>query len=94
MKKILIACGSGIVTSTAVHDKVSKLLDENGFANQYSITQCKISETVPKSAQYDFLIGTTMAPEGLECDFISGIPFLTGMNTEPTKEKILELMKK
>ena len=49
MKKILLACGSGICTSTAVHQKVAQMLDDKGFAGQYEITQCKVSEAPSES---------------------------------------------
>lgn len=94
MKNILLACGSGIATSTVVHKKIADILDENGFQGQYKITQCKVSEAPAKSANYDFLIATTMPPKGLECDFVSGVCFLTGVNTTPAIGKIFELMKK
>ena len=44
MKKIVLACGSGIATSTAVAQKVSALLNDNGYEGQYEIVQCAISE--------------------------------------------------
>ena len=34
MKNILLACGSGIATSTVVHKKIADILDENGFQGQ------------------------------------------------------------
>ena len=43
MKKILLACGSGICTSTAVHKKVEEMLISKGYAGQFEITQCKVS---------------------------------------------------
>lgn len=39
MKKIVVACGSGIATSTAVEAKVKDLLDNNGLSGQYTITK-------------------------------------------------------
>ena len=36
MKEIVIACGSGIATSTAVAAKIAELLDSNGFNGQYA----------------------------------------------------------
>ena len=44
MKKIVLACGSGVATSTAVAKKVSDLLNANGYEGQYEIVQCAISE--------------------------------------------------
>lgn len=94
MKNILLACGSGIATSTAVHGKLSKILDEKGYKGKYKITQCKISEAPNKSSQYDFLIATTMAPKGLKCPYIKGVSFLTGINNQKTIDEILDLMEK
>ncbi|WP_270364345.1 hypothetical protein [Enterococcus malodoratus] len=50
MKNILLACGSGIATSTAVNGKISKVLDDNGYKGKYKITQCKILSHIPMEA--------------------------------------------
>lgn len=92
MKRILLACGSGICTSTAVNRKLSDMLDKNGFKGQYKIDQCKISEMVGLSDNYDFCIATTMKPTNLNKPFVSATTFLTGIGMEQTFEKIKELM--
>ena len=92
MKNILLACGSGIATSTVVHSKIASILDEKGYKGKYKITQCKVSEAPAKSANFDFLIATTMPPKGLECEFVSGVCFLTGVNTQASIDRIVELM--
>jgi len=93
MKRILLACGSGICTSTAARVKVEKLLNDNGFEGQYKIEQCKIAEVASKSANFDFVIATTMQPNGVKCPFLSGICFLTGIGVDKITKEILELMK-
>ncbi|MBY4797755.1 PTS sugar transporter subunit IIB [Collinsella sp. AGMB00827] len=92
MKKILLACGSGICTSTAVNKKVEEMLNSKGFAGQFEITQCKVSEAPAKSANYDFLIATTMAPAGLKCPYVNGIPYLTGVGVDAAEQEIVRLM--
>lgn len=92
MKNILLACGSGICTSTAVRGKIEKILDEKGFKGQYKIVQCKVGEAPAMSSNYDLLIATTMAPQNLSCPFVPGVCFLTGVNTQPSIDKIIELM--
>ncbi|MCR1898703.1 PTS sugar transporter subunit IIB [Irregularibacter muris] len=94
MKNILLACGSGICTSTAVRNKVAQILDEHGYKGKYKITQCKVAETPAMSSNYDFLISTTMVPKELKCPFVPGVCFLTNVNTQPSIDKILELMEK
>ena len=91
-KRIMFACGSGICTSTAVRKKVEAMLDENGFKGQYEITQFKISECPAQSVNYDFLVATTMAPNGLKCPYVNGIPYLIGRGTDVPNKAILELM--
>ncbi len=94
MKKIVLACGSGVATSTAVAQKVSSLLDDNGYKGQYHIVQCAIAEAASQCADAELLIATTVAPAGITCDFISGLPFLTGMGLADTQQKILDIMAK
>lgn len=93
MKRILLACGSGVCTSTAARLKVEKILNDNGYKGQYKVEQCKIAEVASKSSDFDFVIATTMKPNGVKCPFLSGICFLTGMGIEKTTKEMLELMK-
>ncbi|WP_414732567.1 PTS sugar transporter subunit IIB [Acetobacterium carbinolicum] len=93
MKAILLACGSGICTSTAARVKVEKLLDANGYKGQYKIEQGKIAEVAAKSSSFDFVIATTMKPDGVKCPFINGICFLTGVGVDQVTKEILALMK-
>jgi PTS system galactitol-specific IIB component len=92
MKNIILACGSGIATSTAVAAKVKDLLDSNGFDGQYKITQCAIAEAVGKSADADLLIATTVKPDGIQCPYIAGVPFLTGIGRADAEKQILDFM--
>lgn len=94
VKNIILACGSGIATSTAVAKKVSDFLDANGLAGQYSITQCAIAEAVNRAESADLLISTTVVPDGLPCPYVNGVPFLTGMGRPAAEQQILEILKK
>jgi len=93
MKRILLACGSGVCTSTAARVKVQKILDEHGYKGQYKVEQCKIAEVASKSGDFDFVIATTMKPDGVKCPFLNGICFLTGVGVDKVTKEILELMK-
>ena len=61
MKKIVLACGSGVATSTAVAKKVSDLLNANGYEGQYEIVQCAISEAAANCEGADMLVATPPA---------------------------------
>ena len=94
MKKIVLACGSGIATSTAVAQKVTDLLNANGYEGGYEIVQCAIAEAKDACEGADLLIATTVAPDGIACPYVSGVPFLTGVGRPAAEEQILEIMGK
>ncbi|MCB7064188.1 PTS sugar transporter subunit IIB [Enterocloster citroniae] len=92
MKRILLVCGSGICTSTAVNQKVSKALDERGLKGQYKITQGKASEVAGQSSNYDLCISTTVLGGECYCPLIIGTQFLLGRNTEKLVDEIVEIL--
>ena len=94
MKKIVLACGSGIATSTAVASKVTALLNENGYEGQFRIVQCAISEALDACGGADVLVATTVAPSGLTCPYVSGVPFLTGVGRAAAEQALLEALAK
>jgi PTS system galactitol-specific IIB component len=94
MKNILLACGSGIVTSTAVNDKLSKELNKRGYEGRYKITQCRISEVVAKSTLFDFCVATSQVPAEAKCPVIRGIPFLTGVGVDAVMAEIIKEIEK
>ena len=92
-KTSLPACGAGAATSTLVAQKVATLLDANGYADKYEIVQCAISEAKDVCDEgADLLIATTVAPEGLTCPYVSGVPFMTGMNRVAAEKAVLDVM--
>ena len=88
-KRILLSCGSGIVTSTIARKKVEELLDSHGYAGQYEITQVPLAE---HSRNYDFIVATSIAPTELHCPYVNGVPYLMGVGTEASDAEILRLM--
>ncbi len=94
MTNIILACGSGVATSTAVANKIKELLDANGYGGTYTLKQCSIAEAVPASQSADLVIATTVKPDGLSCEFISGLPFLTGIQRQAAEQAVLDFMAK
>lgn len=78
LNRILVCCGAGVSTSMLVCEKLSKLLDAEGFAGTYCIDSCRANEAAELSANYTLLVSTTGEPEGLACPYVNGIPFLNG----------------
>lgn len=92
MKKILVACGNGIATSTVVATKIRDYLDERGV--QVMTVQCKLMEVPSKVEDYDILV-TTGQFEGLTGDvpIFKGMPLLIGIGADEFLESIYETIK-
>ena len=92
MKKIVLACGAGVATSAVVAQRVSELLDANGCAGAYEIVQCAAGDAKGACEDADLLIATTVAPEGLTCPYVNGVPFLTGIGRSAAEREVLEAL--
>lgn len=92
MKRVLIACGNGIATSTVVASKVKEYLTSKGV--EVTTSQTKLMEVTSKVQDYDLLV-TTGQFEGQtgEVPVVKGMPILTGINSEQTMEEILSYLK-
>ncbi|MDH6364997.1 PTS system galactitol-specific IIB component [Enterococcus sp. PF1-24] len=92
MKRILIACGNGIATSTVVATKVRNYLAEQGI--QVETTQTKLMEVSGKVSGYDLLV-TTGQFDGQTGDvpIVKGMSILTGNGAEDTMKEILDIIK-
>lgn len=92
MKRILVACGNGIATSTVVATKVRQFLEEQGI--QAETTQTKLMEVPGKVQGYDLLV-TTGQFEGQTGDVpvVKGMPILTGIGADQTLQEILNYLK-
>lgn len=91
MKKILVACGTGMATSTMIAQKITRFLADNHI--QVSTDQCSLNE-IPLNKQGVDLIVTSMK---ISADYgiptLNGAPFLTGINDAMVKQQLLDLLK-
>lgn len=92
MKKILIACGTGICTSTMAANKLKEQLKSKGKADKVSISQCTVAELASKASDYDLVIATTQVSSRLETPVISGLPFLTGVGIDKVVDQVIETL--
>lgn len=87
MKKIFVACGSGVATSQTVASKIGSMCEDEGLdvsveavdikSLESIIDQCDIYVSIVSSGANNFDVPT-----------ISGIPFLTGMGMDEEFEKL------
>lgn len=90
--KILIACGSGIATSTVIANRVKKVCADNGYDVQ--IEQVKIVEVSEKSKDFDLIVSSAKVPASVQTPSVSGVSYLTGLGCEKTNKEIIENLKR
>ncbi len=89
-KRILVACGTAIATSTVVARKIEEELDKRNIPVQ--ITQCKASEVKSKVEGHDLVVTTTFVSDTGDVPVIRTVSFLTGVGIEQDIEKIVEYL--
>ncbi|WP_054705619.1 PTS sugar transporter subunit IIB [Bacillus sp. JCM 19041] len=90
-KKVLVACGAGIATSTVVNNAIEEMAKENGL--KVDLVQIKISEVGAHRDTADLLVTTAMTKTEYPFPVINARSFLTGIGTDQTKKEILEALK-
>lgn len=90
VKKILVACGTGIATSTLVVKKLDAIFKERGYTSNIIYSTCSVAELEPKAPNYDLIITTAQCNKILQTKVMLGVVFLTGIGIEPT---LLEIIK-
>ena len=92
MKRVLVACGNGIATSTVVATKIREKCEENNVP--VTVNQCKLLEVDTKAEDYDLLVTTGKFTGGdVNIPVVGAISLLTGINEDATLEEILSYLK-
>jgi PTS system galactitol-specific IIB component len=86
-KKILVACGTAIATSTVVLRKIEERLEEKGI--KVNFVQCKASEVNSKLDGVDLIVTTTPVNNVGDIPVIQTLSFITGLGIDADMEKIL-----
>jgi PTS system galactitol-specific IIB component len=89
-KKILVACGTAIATSTVVAMKLEEALKKRGI--DVKIDQCKASEVGSKVDRYDLVVSTTEVDDTRGKPLVRALSFLTGVGMDADVEKIAKLL--
>lgn len=89
MKKVIVACGSGVATSQTVASKVTRLLKEKNRSDiKVEVVDLKSVDThIKDSCAY---IAITKIDKEYSIPVINGIAFLTGMGMEQELDKLLK----
>jgi PTS system galactitol-specific IIB component len=89
MKKpieVMVACGSGIATSTVAANEIQEIFDELDL--RVNITKGTIIDIPSKEKDMDIIFVTNNYREETHCPVINVTSFITGIRKEQTKNKI------
>ena len=92
MKKIIVACGSGVATSQLIASTVKTLLQEKGIDASVEAVDLKSLDLYLMSA--DIYISIVKENREFPIPVINGIPFLTSIGQEEELEKLIQEIQK
>ncbi|QVI35009.1 PTS galactitol transporter subunit IIB [Lacticaseibacillus chiayiensis] len=93
MKKIIVACGSGIATSTVARNALEEKLKAKGIdVTQVSMDQTSIPQLRSKADQFDLAITTAKFTEDIGVPVLNGLPFLTGVGEDQLVQKVIDIL--
>ena len=94
MYKIVVSCGTGIATSTAVRHKVIENLKTRGYGpDKVEVGQCRVCDLPTFADKYDLIIPTAALPASIKKPYVLGLAFLTGIGVDKVMDQIVDKIK-
>lgn len=90
-KRILVACGTAIATSTVVAEKIEQMLRHRGFTD-FTVDRCKAIEAPLRAADYDLIVTTTPIRNTGDTPVIRTVSFLSGVGMDRDISEIVRLL--
>ncbi|WP_231038468.1 PTS galactitol transporter subunit IIB [Pectinatus haikarae] len=91
MKKIIVACGGAVATSTVAATAIRELCNKNNIPIE--ILQIRMNEIENNLSGVDLIVTTMRIKKDFGKPYVNGMPFLSGINVEETEEKILSYLR-
>lgn len=92
MKKVIVACGGAVATSTVVANKIREIAKREGI--QVEVSQCKVNELDSKKDYVDLIVTIAKVKKDYGVPVVHGVAFISGINVDVTEEKILDILRK
>ena len=90
--KVLVACGSGVATSTVAQEAVKEIAADAGIPIE--IHKATISEVPERQYDVDVVLTTANYRNPLERPYLSVFPLISGVNRDKCEQDLVELFKK
>ncbi len=88
MKKIIVACGGAVATSTIVANKIEELCKKNGL--EAEVCQVRINDIEANITGASLIVPTSKVRDDFGVPVISGMPFISGVGVEKAEAAILK----
>jgi PTS system galactitol-specific IIB component len=88
---VLVACGTGMVTSAIVCNRVEKLIEDNKV--NAAIVQCKVAEVVSRQESADLIVATITLPTTYSIPTLNATAYITGIGVAELDQQILSHLK-
>lgn len=89
-KRILVACGSAIATSTYIKEKIKEALENHRVS--LAISQCKANEVYTMAHNAELIIPTTRIASEHGKPIFQTLAFITGIGKEAVIDQIINTL--
>ena len=90
MKKIIVACGSGIATSTVALSKIQTGLESKGKLKDIQFVQTSLSELPSLVEGATVIVTTAQGGDGFGVPVVSVLGLITGLGVDKVIDEIIE----
>lgn len=90
-KRIIVACGGAVATSSMIAEKLETLCIENGI--KVDIIQCRLSEIGSNLYGVDLIVPSARVKKDYGIPLVVGMPFISGIGLAKAKEEVLKVLK-
>ncbi|MBV7391020.1 MULTISPECIES: PTS galactitol transporter subunit IIB [Enterococcus] len=89
-KRVIVACGGAIATSTVAANKIKDLLAENNI--DADVKQTRITELDSEKDNADLIVTTAKVRKDYGVPVVHGVAFISGIGQEKTAQQILDIL--
>jgi PTS system galactitol-specific IIB component len=90
-KRIIVACGGAIATSTVAANRIRELLKTNGIDAE--VKQTRITELDTEKDGADLIVTTAKVKKDYGVPILHGVAFISGIGIEKLEQQILDALK-
>ncbi|MDQ0205091.1 PTS sugar transporter subunit IIB [Pectinatus haikarae] len=89
--RILVACGSGVATSTLAQEEIKTIARENDV--DITVSKCTLADVPSQQNFVDVVFTTANYRKPLKKPHLSVFGLISGVNAEKSKSDVAELLK-